>query len=510
MVQGQLTSNHAPAFIVIFLSVWGKAYTQSNSLPSSQRTHWLSFAAPFLLELLGSSFSHNAVQQYISNTLPIITPSIIIACRTCFSCIPVRNGCPVRDSTVHVIQKWILQHPKESRGLLAPLLSTGVRWFLWAAAAGYAEGVYTMAPPGVLPVAKGDLQADYKNLSRLSYQDMIGKMAGSREALEAFFGELLGCLSQLYLVWPAEHGLKRLIQGVSDGAHGPNQQQQQQQHQHQHHSDSTASCSSSKSSSSSRDSSSSSRSSSSSGDGEEAVDEPEGIGSSSHGSASIRMQQDAPGIVREDWSSCNMEDLAVAAAAAAAYAPSGEGHVPSSSPADIRWLFLSVPSPSFSASSGTAAAGGAEEVVLPAAAGGAAPPAAVPLVPAPVPPVPAAAGGSGEPMPGIPGWYPAPPTLPQLLMVLELALLTWRAVGKGLKEEWWRCVLLLVGLLQQSSVEVRQQLMEQRGSLLLQLLYHVLREDTGLGGDGMSASKFGPFGLVPEAIAQDVVQKIND
>ena len=353
-----------------------------------------------------------------------------------------------------------------------------------------------MGPPGALPVAKGELQADYESMSRLSYQELIGEMAGNGAvALEAFFGELLGCLSQLYLVCPAELGLKRLLQAVSEGAHGANQQQQ-----HHHHSkDSTASCSSSKSSNSrNTTSSSSSRAWATcgrSGVGEEGVDGREGIVSSSHGSAGKKMQQDTSGIVREDWSRHAMEELAAASAAAAAYAPSGEGHVPPASPADTCWLFLSVPSPSFSASSGTAEAGGAEEAVPPAAAGEA---------------PPAAAEGSGEPMPGIPGWYPAPPTLPQLQLVLELALLTWRPAGKGPKEEWWRCVLLLVGLLQQSSVEVRQQLMEQRGSLLLQLLYHVLKEDIGLGGCGMSMSTFGPFGLVSEAIAQDVIQKIND
>jgi head-tail adaptor len=42
-------------------------------------------------------------------------------------------------------------------------------------------------------------------------------------------------------------------------------------------------------------------------------------------------------------------------------------------------------------------------------------------------------------------------------------------------------LLLLASLLQQSSVEVKQQLMEQQdGTLLLQLLYHVLRDQRDL------------------------------
>ena len=522
VVQGQLTSDHAPQFVITFLAVWEKAYIHSHLLSSAHHhTYWLSLAAPLLLELLGSLFSHDTVQQSISDTLPFITLSIVKACRTCFSCIPVRYGCLVRDSTVQRIRIWLLQHPEELRSLVTSLASTGVRWFLWAAAAAFAEGAFTTAPSDTLPVPKGELYADYDRQSRLSYQDMISPLVGTgAKNFEVFLGELLCCLDQLYLVFPAEHGLSRLIQAGSRGAHGVSCWQEHDCR------NSAERCSSSRNSSSgsssSRRSSSETSSSSSSrsratvssfGDEGECLDELEGTGSSSHN----RMQQEASEDVGEDWSSCDMEDLnaAAAAAAAAAYAPNRKGHAPPASPADMHWLCLIVPDSSFSASSATAAIGGAEEAVPPAigqaaevaaqsvAEGAAAGPATAMAAP----PAAAATWGRGEPMPGISGWYPAPPTLPHLQLVLELALLTWRTAGKGPKEESCHCVLLLVGLLQQSSVEVRQQLMEHRGSLLLQLLYHVLREDTALGGEGILSSTFGPFGVV---LGADVVQKISD
>ena len=92
-------------------------------------------------------------------------------------------------------------------------------------------------------------------------------------------------------------------------------------------------------------------------------------------------------------------------------------------------------------------------------------------------------------------WPAAELTVHQLQLLLELLLV-------GQLDERLRCwdwLLLLVGLLQQSSVEVRQQLMEQRGSQLLQLLYHVLREDTGLGGEGVQETSehlMSSFGIV--------------
>ena len=501
LVQGQLNSKHAPAFITAFLSVWERAYIDSNLHSFSHRSHWLCLAAPLLLELLGSFYLHSTVQHYISNILPSSTFSIMSACRASFSCIPVRNGCPVSDNTVQEIQQWLLQHPKDFGGLVTPLTSTGVRWFLWAAAAALAEGAFNTDLDG-LPLSEGGVQADHESLSRLPYREMMSRRAGTgAKTFEVFYGEVLRCLFHLYLVFPAEHGLSRLIGAGSEGAHDDNKRQHRR-----HGRDSIASCSSSRSSSS--DSSRSWTTCSSSGGEAEGLDEAEGTGSSSHGDAGVGLQEEASGHTREHCSGSHaMEELSAAAAAAAAYTPSRKGHAPPASPADIRWLFLSLPYPSFSSSLGTATGGGAEAAVLAAAA-----PATGIAAEGAVPPVPAAAGGSGEPMPGIPGWYPAPPTLQQLLLVLELALLTWRPAGKGggCNEEAWRCVLLLVGLLQQSSVEVRQQLMEQRGSVLLQLLYHVLKEDEGLGGEGMFDSTFGPFGVVSEATAHDVVQKISD
>jgi hypothetical protein len=46
----------------------------------------------------------------------------------------------------------------------------------------------------------------------------------------------------------------------------------------------------------------------------------------------------------------------------------------------------------------------------------------------------------------------------------------------------WDGLLLLAGLLHLAAPAVKQQLVQERGNLLLQLLYHVLLEDEKLGG----------------------------
>jgi hypothetical protein len=163
------------------------------------------------------------------------------------------------------------------------------------------------------------------------------------------------------------------------------------------------------------------------------------------------------------------QQLIRAAAAAGSYCPS-KGLGPPSSPADVPWFLLSLPDTSpVSSTAGAAAAAAA-----------------------------AAKTASNGMVHGVPGRFPASPSPPQLMLVLELGVLLF--TYKGSKSVSWGFVLLLVALLQQSSVEVRKQLMQQRGSLLLQLLYHLLRQDTGLGGQGFQADDYARFGvLVGEA-----------
>jgi hypothetical protein len=86
-------------------------------------------------------------------------------------------------------------------------------------------------------------------------------------------------------------------------------------------------------------------------------------------------------------------------------------------------------------------------------------------------------------------------------LVLELLLLCWPDpqvpyVASADREQVspldpvakhrWDWLLLLIALLQQTSSEQKQQFLRERGPLLMQLLYQVLLEDTGLGGAGMS------------------------
>ena len=102
-------------------------------------------------------------------------------------------------------------------------------------------------------------------------------------------------------------------------------------------------------------------------------------------------------------------------------------------------------------------------------------------------------------------------TLEQLQLVLELLLLTWPDASQQESVNGmhgWGWLLLLVGLLQQAPGVVREQLMQQRGSQLMQLLYHVLQEEEELGGKGVciwpeqgGVSFVGSLTMVTKALA---------
>ena len=53
----------------------------------------------------------------------------------------------------------------------------------------------------------------------------------------------------------------------------------------------------------------------------------------------------------------------------------------------------------------------------------------------------------------------------------------------------WDGLLLLTGLLHLAAPAVKEQLVQERGSLLLQLLHTVLLEDEQLGGKGVRAEE---------------------
>jgi hypothetical protein len=93
------------------------------------------------------------------------------------------------------------------------------------------------------------------------------------------------------------------------------------------------------------------------------------------------------------------------------------------------------------------------------------------------------------------------PTALHVQLVLELLLLCWpdlqvpyvaaaASALAPLKEyiamRRWDWLLLMMALLQQTSTEQKQQVLRQRGPLLMKLLYQILLEDEGLGGGGKS------------------------
>jgi hypothetical protein len=92
------------------------------------------------------------------------------------------------------------------------------------------------------------------------------------------------------------------------------------------------------------------------------------------------------------------------------------------------------------------------------------------------------------------------PSALHLQLVLELLLLCWpdpqapdSKVTSADQEVFpnehmanfrWDWLLLIIALLQQTSTKQKQQLLQERGPLLMQLLYQALLEDEGLGGAG--------------------------
>ena len=101
----------------------------------------------------------------------------------------------------------------------------------------------------------------------------------------------------------------------------------------------------------------------------------------------------------------------------------------------------------------------------------------------------------------------APISLDQLKLLLELLLCSWPAHKGPVLSFCWELLLLLVGLVQQASVEVRRQLMQQRGVLVLQLLYHVLLDDDAFGGPGVSAP--GDFAVMRPGEASSIVDQLS-
>jgi hypothetical protein len=97
----------------------------------------------------------------------------------------------------------------------------------------------------------------------------------------------------------------------------------------------------------------------------------------------------------------------------------------------------------------------------------------------------------------------------QLRLVVNMLLLLWpqmrspgavsgaaAAAGSrpelpklSLEEQCWDGLLLLAALLQQAPVEAKQQLMKDHGTLLLQLLYHVLLDHEAMGKRGLETAQ---------------------
>jgi hypothetical protein len=96
--------------------------------------------------------------------------------------------------------------------------------------------------------------------------------------------------------------------------------------------------------------------------------------------------------------------------------------------------------------------------------------------------------------------FGGPPTALHVRLVLELLLLCWPdpqvafvtssddnlSPVDHVAQHRWEWLLMMISLLQQMSTEQKQQFLQERGPLLMQLLYQVMQENTGLGGAGIS------------------------
>jgi hypothetical protein len=436
---------------------------------------WLSLTCPIVLELLRPCLVNDTVQHYVSRHLPFQAPGLLGVLETAFGCLAVRKDWHVPGYEQQEIQEWLINHPEDYKVLVSSLLSEGVRWFLWGSVAAIAEAFYFLGDADALPVSRSEVRPDHEWLcTDLHYRDLVSVMAsGGADQCPRLCSMILSCVFHLELLLPAEAGLGECteVEVVPGGGEqgiiaGKKQQQPQQQGRpmlSRSSTDSHSSCSRSSSSSWVIRSSLRDEAGELEGCNESCRHEAEGPGTQSG-----THLQDAG--VEYDGRIC-MQELSAAAAVAGSYSPS-EGKGTPCNPDTVHWFFISLPDTTSALSTAGAAAAAAATVH------------------------------------GNPEQFSAPPSLSQLRVLLELAVLL--SACKGCESVSWGCVLLLVALLQQSSVEVRNQLMQQRGSLMLQLLYHVLRQDSGLGGQGFDARDYARFGVLVskagEAVQRGVVK----
>jgi hypothetical protein len=137
----------------------------------------------------------------------------------------------------------------------------------------------------------------------------------------------------------------------------------------------------------------------------------------------------------------------------------------------------------------------------------------------------AAGDGGGDerctPSDGVEGGQTGGVSITQLRVMVNMLLLLWprlRSSGArqyegaerlevpvfSLEEQCWDGLLVLAALLQQAPAEAKQQFMKDHGTLLLQLLYHVLLDHEAMGKRGLKRAQVLPTVDNLEAVLKEV------
>ena len=471
-------------FVTSVFAFWENSYAACSLVERMhEQSRWLALAAPLLLDLVGRCrHSNKEGWSLLKQRLPNWTCSLLKAVAATISCLPMTSRASPTQDKYLPMQRWLQQHPQHLAAVQAAVSSPGVSWFLWSFAAAFTGKVAGAAAYQAL--ADGSpIVPDHVAL--LEYNPTEFAMADP----DGMISMLLSCLCHLHLHLPAEQVLKDLLEI----------RKQQQEGQH-------------------------SGSTSSSSRGSRVVDAGGAECTSSRGNA------DGGG---HGGSSRDAGSEAAAAEAAGDHASAGCsccGATKSPIPHDVPWLFTvlpgradaSVPQASSSTNhavapvaSGARGAGNAAAARLTPATAARLRPAAAAARGAPAAAA-AAEGGEAATASGTRGardaavpaavaegrcattssaadpclHCPPPISLNHLKLFLELMLCIWPEHADKERYCCWDLLLLLVGLLQQASVGVRRQLMQQRGVLVWQLLYHVLLDDGKFGSGGVTQSQF--------------------
>ena len=421
-----------------------------------EQSRWLALAALLFLDLV---VRYKGAWQSFKESLSGRSYRLLKAVAATISCLPMTSRASLTPDKYFPMQRWLQQHPQYLAALQAAISSPGVSWFLWSFTAAFtAQAAFSTSYKAL---ADGStISPDHGALLEFDPKELV--MADP----DGMISRLLSCLSHLHMHLPAEQVLGDLVE--------IRKQQEGQQ-----------------------GSSTSSIAEGSTG---------EGTGGAECSSSRANADEDGGG------GSCSRYNgegsaaaVAVAAGDAASVGCSCCGATRSPIPQDVPWLFTVLPWQAAASvpltSSSTNPAAGPAATARRARGGGNAATAA------------AAEGGGEAAAAAEPCLHRPPPiSLDHLKLFLELMLCLWPEQAQEERYCCWELLLLLVGLVQQAPVKVQRQLMQQRGLIMLRLMYRALLDDEAFGGPGVSTKPGCPtsnLGLMLSGEASALLEQIS-